>query len=175
MGRGFESSIEARDAGQKTKKHGLYAVAERGAAALETDEAKMSFLELKQAVRDPAVRDELAFELFTRLTIMWRVGFDEMMRLDRQGIDPFSSPVVRALGSYLTLWDRLRRSFPRGSRDEFMEELKRIQSVIEAHRDAENETVVAETPMDDSDDPEAVQSASEPDETEESKNADQND
>ena len=137
------SRKQQSEAGQKSRTHGLNAIAERGGPALLDSEERMTFLELKASVSDPAVRDEIKAELVARLVLMMRVGFDEMEKAALSGTDPFRQPVVSKLGTYLNLLDRLLRSYPKDEgRDHFKDDLRRIQDVIERHKAAEIEETV---------------------------------
>jgi hypothetical protein len=51
-----------------------------------------------------------------RLTIMMRVGFDQMGNVAERGGDPFEAPVMGRLGGYINLLARLLASFPQQER-----------------------------------------------------------
>ncbi len=135
---------QKRLAGQKGRKHGIYAIEARGEAALD-EVAAMDYQELRQALRDPQAREEIKLELMARLTIMMRVGFDQMGVVAERGGDPFGTPVVGRLGTYMNLLARLLGSFPVNRPDSLADEVDRIKALI---TDAERakETQVEDDP-----------------------------
>ena len=137
---------DRRKGGESTIKHGIYAIENRGAASLG-DTEQMTYRELREALRQPKVREEIKRELMARLTTMMRVGFSEMERLSEQGRDVFEAPVIGRLGTYLNLLARLLGSYPPQQRDTLAEEILRIQELV---KDAEHQT--SETIVKSSDD-----------------------
>lgn len=138
----IEQKKEAgRKGGLSGKTHGLHAVQERGPAALTIEVEQMRYRELREALRQPAAREEIKLELMARLTTMMRVGFSEMESMAQQGRDPFGAPVVGRLGTYLNLLARLLNSFPQAKPDSLAEEIEKIQRLV-AEADRQAETVV---------------------------------
>ena len=133
-----------RKGGQHSRSHGIYAIEARGEAALD-DVGALEYRELRQALRDPQIREEIKLELVARLVVMMRAGFDQMGVVAERGGDPFGAPVVGRLGSYMNLLARLLGSFPVNRPDSLADEVDRIKALI---TDAERakETQVEDDP-----------------------------
>ena len=132
---------DRRKGGESTIKHGIYAIENRGSASLG-DTEQMTYRELREALRQPAAREEIKLELMARLATMMRVGFSEMERLSEQGQDVFAAPVIGRLGTYLNLLARLLGTFPPQQRDTLAEEILRIQELVKDAERQAGETIV---------------------------------
>ena len=132
---------DRRRGGAASKKHGIYALENRGATSL-TETEQMTYSELREALRQPEMREEIKLELMARLATMMRFGFAEMERLSEQGRDVFDAPVTGRLGTYLNLLARLLGSYPSQKQDALAEEIRRIQQLVKDAERQANETVV---------------------------------
>jgi hypothetical protein len=128
---------------------------EHGQEGLLTQTEQMSYVQLREALKDPAAREDIKFELVARLVMMMRFGFAEMEKLGQEGASVFGADVTGKLGTYLNLLARLLNSFPRQPIDNAIQvELERIDGVVKQATSQEEETRVSKR-----DDPEAPENA----------------
>jgi hypothetical protein len=125
---------QQRQAGMKSKSHGLYAFRDRGEEALGNNN-RSRYIELRDQFKSDPGRIEYRQNLAVHLAMMLELGFDELRRAVELGRSIWELPPTKRMATYVNALIRLLDGFPKTYGDRHTIELKHIKKVLEDSED----------------------------------------
>ena len=125
---------QQRQAGMKSKRHGIYSFRDQGEDALGNNK-RSRYIELREQFKSDPGRVEYRQHLAVHIAMMIELGFDELRRVVETGGSIWTSPPTKRMATYLNSLIRLLDGFPKVKGDRHTFELKHIKQVIEDSKD----------------------------------------
>ena len=125
---------QQRQAGMKSKRHGIYSFRDKGEEVLEKNN-RSRYIELRDQFKSSPGRVEYRQHLAAHIAMMVELGFDELRRVAENGGSIWEAPPTKRMGTYLNSLIRLLDGFPKTSGDRHTFELNKIRKVLEDSKD----------------------------------------